>query len=757
MQSLTSKGNDAARALKSVLDVYCAVPLVSTSDICKEYRESGEKDVTNSQGAVVMGVKIPNDVSYYDPPGISLDSSWQAEIGVKVRGIDKDISGADAFALAKKLAKDGSRRMLEVAEQFMKANGHEDFWKKVKTTVSPTSKPKEYQFEKFNHFPFQFFSTGPYPVNTNDNGYYLRIVLKTSSDANSGTDASIKVSAGGKTFVLDYMPQAPPLIGYNDFEKGDETVYTIGPFNSMPSSITIKNDAPDMGDILDSLGKAVVNKFVALGSAVKNFFKNNADYVGTNGVSLQPSWLQGIARGGHKDGHVYIDGGNEGKYNVNYRVYKLKSSNNDKDVFRVSIRSLKCIKESKVDGLSSNDEPFLMAALHSHGLSTREEFWMTSPFSHVDTGETKSVNRNFRDVTFEKPVGVMVLNFRIWESDNESSSDRNRAFDEFKGEKNSEESNIFSKVSEAIAADWNLGWIRVYAFHRGKSTMKAGDVLYDGTDRWIEGGHSHTFKLNTGGLKTLSTEGVWNVPKSSETPKPTNELTCQVGGLSSQLVRRGRFSLPKTRFFKKTCSIKERGSACEIHFSRWRNVHFIRNYECQCQIMARFGRSTWKDLPVNPDSKRGLEASEKRKIQEVKALCYERGQPTPFQELSVYIQSNFHKDRKVLRGKGGGENVDMIKDMALTSEMWNFEAVPETSKQYFIKNVKLGQYLMGKDGVFLQNAKDKEAKWEVYKLDGLLYAFQNVHTRQWLRGDQDGNVNVSGHLSGWEKWQILSD
>ena len=215
-----------------------------------------------------MGVDIPDGVLYYAPAGINLDNSWQAEIGVQTRGID--LSGSEAFELAKDLARSGSARMLHEAERFMIAEGHTAFWNKVKTDVG--SAAKEDQFENFNAFPFQFLSTGPYPVGVTDDGYYLRVVIKTKDEFLAGTDADIRLLAGGKTFDLDYMPGQNPIIAYNDFEAGDETVYTVGPFSSLPSSITIKNDAPDFGDVLESLGTSIVNAFVALGNAIRSLF-----------------------------------------------------------------------------------------------------------------------------------------------------------------------------------------------------------------------------------------------------------------------------------------------------------------------------------------------------------------------------------------------------------------------------------------------------------------------------------------------------
>ena len=260
------------------MDIYCVIPFYTNTDICRQYRDCDNYDPTSVGGGSVLNIPIPNGVLYYAPPGINLDSTWQAEIGAQVR--NNGLNGPENFELAKDLARAASHRMLYEAERFMIAEGHEAFWNTVKTTVSMT--PKEEEFENFHHFPLQFISAGPYPLEGNDDGYYLRVVLKTSNDFLSGTDADIKLQAQGLSYTLDYMPVvdlADAIIAYNDFETGDETVYTVGPFESFPSSIKLKNDAPDFGDVLVALGKAIVDAFKGLLEDIKDFFLNNDDYV----------------------------------------------------------------------------------------------------------------------------------------------------------------------------------------------------------------------------------------------------------------------------------------------------------------------------------------------------------------------------------------------------------------------------------------------------------------------------------------------
>lgn len=488
--------------ISTVLDAYCSISLFDDTDVCIEYRDCDETGNAHVPGATVNGVTLPDNVVYYAPPGINLDNSWQAEIGVQERGID--LTGAEAFDLAKTMAKTASMKMLGIAESFMTAEGHSDFWNMVKTTIS--AEEKEDSFEKFNHFPFQFLSAGEYPVaSEDDDGYYLRVVLKTSSASNSGTDADILLIADGQTFNLDYMPGASAMVAYNDFEAGDETVYTVGPFDTLPSQITLKNNAPDFGDILSSLGTAIANAFISFGEAVADAFTNTQDYIGTNSFTLEPSVLQAIPVGGFTTKTVSINGGDaEGAYQIRFTIYRIASGSEQTDKYKVRLSWFKCTDES--NEASWSDEPFMFTGVYAYGRTTTKNFHYSGVKTDTDKGETKYINYDFPVITFEKPLGAIVVTMQMWESDNEGYDRRMEIYNDFKGQEDAGESTgFFENVGAAIAADWKLDWINVYAFQRGQSSVQAGPVLFDGTDRWIEGGHSHTWTLDASGMTQLST------------------------------------------------------------------------------------------------------------------------------------------------------------------------------------------------------------------------------------------------------------
>ena len=321
--------------LKYVLDIYCAangILGISNSDLCIDYKDCNDNRDPDNLGGTINGIDIPSNTIYFEPAGINLDNTWNADIGVQERGID--LTGSEAFEIASNLAIRASKQMLQDAESFMIAQGHGDFWNLVKTTSQAASTEDDelervgsIPFENFKYFPIQFISAGSPDANEDD--YYLRVVIKTSSEVGSGTDADIKLIAlwgdlsaptGSMEFNLDYMKGANALIAYNDFESGDEDVYTVGPFPSLPTYIALKNDAPDGVDILEALGQSILNAFVALGEAIVDFFTNKADYIGTTSVSLDASWLNSIPVGGNKYFIATINGDLGESFGVRYDV-----------------------------------------------------------------------------------------------------------------------------------------------------------------------------------------------------------------------------------------------------------------------------------------------------------------------------------------------------------------------------------------------------------------------------------------------------
>ncbi|MDQ3813371.1 MAG: hypothetical protein M3347_05415, partial [Armatimonadota bacterium] len=257
MCSILSQGG-----ISGFMNMGCSgISPLSNSSMCQQWKECKEgKTLT---GVQVAGVPIPSNIIYLSPPGIALDNHWIAAIGVKQRGLT-DVTSDQIFDIARKLALDSSVQWLQILEWRMTTVGAADFWKRVKTEKPETS-PKDTrynEYEQYNRFPYTFLSAGTYPprLDKPEEEYYLRVRLKTSSDANAGTNSDIYLrAAGSKGFLLDYMPGANPVIAYNDFEAGDDQVYTVGPFSSLPSSLEFENRSATGGEVLKALGRSFVD------------------------------------------------------------------------------------------------------------------------------------------------------------------------------------------------------------------------------------------------------------------------------------------------------------------------------------------------------------------------------------------------------------------------------------------------------------------------------------------------------------------
>lgn len=447
---------------------------LSNSAICQQWKSC--RNAQPISGGQLTGVGIPNNVVYINPPGMALDNTWLAKIGAKERGLD--LTGEQAFTTAKGLAQQASIQWLEILETSMNRLGQSSFWQRVKTEQLRTSREAEY--EQYNKFPYQFLSAGPYPNTRGDtgNGYYLRVRLKTSRSRGAGTDADLRLIAGGRSFLLDYMPRANPVIAYNDFEAGDDAVYTVGPFSRMPSRITIQNRSADGRAVLRSLGQSFVRGIESTISGAKTFLLSliggNADVIGSTRMIWQANDLQRIGTS-TQSFSKRINGGDEGVYDIRGTIRKVREAStasidpmDNWAEYEVRLTSLKCIKESKWDRGSNSDEPFLLALLVS--LPGNVQSYRTGAFSDVDKGETRQINQTFARVRVPQDYGAISLPMSLLESDDEGSSGRDRALREFasQGSKKTEQARkgFTDTLGTAIAADWKLASIDVYAFYR---------------------------------------------------------------------------------------------------------------------------------------------------------------------------------------------------------------------------------------------------------------------------------------------------
>ncbi|WP_121102658.1 PAN/Apple domain-containing protein [Litorimonas taeanensis] len=471
------------------------------------------------------------------------------------------------FATSKLLATESTAQWVKSIDGYMSVQ-HPSFWNRVRSgqTKDVSLKSRTQQFEDFSQMPFQFLSAGPYPVNNprlgthtfekSADGWYLRLRLKTADKQGAGTDAdiiaSVKSSAGTQDFTLDYMPigsnastslaltsvQSDTPMGralaYNDFERGDNDVYTIGPIKGAPISLTLKSKAATTGDAVEAV-------FNDVGEKIKNFFDPSKlavnfgsieDVVGNDVKTINFSELRGAS---NKTYTLVGDGKSEGKYSISVKITDKGTSGLDNQTkaaghrnFEIVPQSLKVIRESDVDGfLSDSDEPFAFGSFTAfNGSLTQQEQFVHFPvkirvrpqlkdqsFSYkmdpvndgMDSGDVKSLTWPTLTATLA-PNGAVVLAAAFFESDEETDADRNRSFNNFVTGVEKAEPAPFSKslstIGSAAGSEWALAEIDVYGFYR--SDVVKTKSLYSSRQGWtIPGNGTRTFRLNTSAPRTI--------------------------------------------------------------------------------------------------------------------------------------------------------------------------------------------------------------------------------------------------------------
>lgn len=475
---------------------------LSNSGLCETWKQVQDGTPIQPQ---VLGVRVPDNFVYLSPPGIALDNRWVANIAVQVRGVT-DVTGEQLFETALALAERTSVQWLQILEAQMNALGAGDFWQKVKTTGYAQGERTK-QYEHYNKVPYTFLSAGQYPTppfrEAGDNQFFLRIRLKTGTQTGSGTDADVYLEAGGQRFLLDYMPRANPLLAVNDFEAGDDMVYVVGPLANLPETITLRNDAATGWEVVESLGRAFAEGVEWVVSNARTFLLSliggNADHVATSKKVWTAEELARVGTGA-SEFSVYLNGGGEGKYTVYGTIRKVREGSDtlgEWAEYRVSLDRLYCNDESKWDRGSNSDEPFVLALLVP--LPGNVQKHRAGPYSDVDDKESRDIGHTFQTVRIPKGSGMLSLALSLWESDDESASDRDGLLNKFAGETDSKTEvprrGFLDTLGAAIAADWRLAHIEVYAFSRVDS-LRSGKVLDTPVNQWVKADKSITFRLN---------------------------------------------------------------------------------------------------------------------------------------------------------------------------------------------------------------------------------------------------------------------
>lgn len=463
-------------------------------------------------------IGMPPNTLFVAPPGMAIDASYLAAIACRERGII-DTTPVKAFISAYSCALTSSTQWLRRLDQVMseKFSSDDDFWYQVKH-APPTNKHHE-QYEDFNNLGFKFLSAGNYPedaaatqaklggdaTKVPASEYFLRLKIKTSSEVLSGTDADIYAEVDGKQYLLDYgnvanKGFADAIFAYNDFEGGMTTTYTVGPFATPPAAIKLVNNAGDIGQVMTAVGQSIVDSFKSIGVAIADFFQMitgaKPDYIGEGRLVWSAQQLAAVTNTGYEQ-KIYINGGDEGKYDVFVHIQKLSSANGQ-STFRITPKRFKCLKESTLDqvGSTPGDEVFLCNVVT--GFPGTPVGARSPVFRETRTGNEKTISDLSLDVTVPDRYGAITYGLMMMESDSEFSAARDTIQNEYQGKLDlspAKKTSILNEVGRAFAADWKLDSLEVTGFTRG-ATMGLG-VMYSGQPNvWIEGNKSKEFFLN---------------------------------------------------------------------------------------------------------------------------------------------------------------------------------------------------------------------------------------------------------------------
>lgn len=534
------RGDDMDRGM----DTLCSSlsPIQNTS-MCEKYR------ACSGAGTVLARLEDPitdgETTIYTNPPGIALDNTALTRAQAKNRGLldpsgsfvpmrdglhfpeelCSDIIKSDGgsvceldadliFAGTKDVAIRATIEWAEYLEQAMIAMGKGRYWNQLKRRSSGDSL-RYAQFEDFSKLPYQFLAAGDYPVNNPTRaageppeaarGWYLRLRIETADELGAGTDADIyarvRTPGGTRDILLDYLPTDDKtgrtnnrLLVYNDFERGDDDAYTIGPFAERPISVQLVNDAADFGDVFDALvedfAKGIDETLTDARQFLIGFIGGNADFVGSNGKSFTAETLKTVFTSTRMlTDHIEVDGRAEGKHHIYFTLRNRPSAltADERDdgwvAMEVKLTTLHTVLESENDRGSNSDEPFVIFHIAPlNGRSDPSYTYLSPPFEDMDDDERAPFPSNSatRRTVKIPPEGILILSTAVYESDDENQSDRNTLKTKFETGMDQETQRPAAEFTDALgralAEDWVVDKLSVYAFHRSALPL-AGPVL----------------------------------------------------------------------------------------------------------------------------------------------------------------------------------------------------------------------------------------------------------------------------------------
>lgn len=510
--------NNLGTAGREMLNVVChAASPMAGSSLCTWFRQCLDAQPLQPPTIdlpLVDPVTLPPNVLWV-LPGINVDNRWSAETGVRTRGLHPAVSGQAAFETAYELAYRSSCQWLHILDHVMADAGLSAFWDQVKTSGVSDSQYKTPRapWEDFGQLPYRFISAGPYPPavgHADPDHWYLRLLIRTSGDAFSGTNADIVPWVNGRQFpVLDHgIPPSPPppgqppvrtldqsLLGHDDFEAGDAAAYIIGPLDEPPRTVSLVNDAPDVGDIIQAAGAGLARAFTSVVDAIIGLWGYHADYVGEDHWVFDAATLDAVGAGSRRYFYLECDGRSEGSFIVSGYVEGTSDTGRFSNGvpwrrFRVQFADLICVKESEWDRFTTSDEPFVLGLVIPHGGTGSMVSWRTAPYTNVNTGDTNAIGRSF---TVEVPqrYGFISVACAVYESDDETPNDRDNLLTQFAGNVAGAivqpQATFVEALAESVAAGWKIGSVEAAAFKRSPTVdVRAYQPMT--FDRWVDGG-----------------------------------------------------------------------------------------------------------------------------------------------------------------------------------------------------------------------------------------------------------------------------
>ena len=523
---------------------HAASPFANSS-ICRWYRQCLEA-VQPVPPEIKVDIPIIGEVKVQPPtgiiwvdPGINVDNRWIAPCGVAQRGLG--VAPDEIFKSAYALAARSSCQWLHILGHVMDTDELRGFWDQVtkRGTGDGQYHTPRAPWEDFAQIPYRFLSVGQYPPRQNfvdSDAWYLRLLIRTSSDAFSGTDADIVPIVNGVRFpVLDHgiqltppddphvpVPTNPPptrsidqtLMGRNDFEAGDVAAYMVGPLTEPPRTVALLNEAPDAGDVIQAAANALWNSLVATLNGAAEWFKGlwgyHADFVDEAHVIIDAPSLNSLVPGGRRWFSMTCDGGSEGRYLITgYVEATAVTGRSPSGVpwrrYQVRYLDLTCLKESDWDRFTDSDEPFILGLVIPHGGTAPVSTWRTAPYAGVNSGDVRSIGVG---VSVEVPqrYGFLTLACSVYESDDETPNDRDRLLNQFAGNVGAgivvAENSFLEVLGASIASGWRPAAVEAVAFRRAE-TVEVRSYLPAVFNQWIDGGHEAAWTLTDAGSKTI--------------------------------------------------------------------------------------------------------------------------------------------------------------------------------------------------------------------------------------------------------------